>query len=304
MQSFSLTSSLRNSAKTSLLVLKYVIFFYLLSEILIYYRIMDDLVFLFEPVARLLSLPEEAALAIITGVFFNLYGAIALAGPLGLSAHEWNILAILLGICHSLPVESAIMNSFGIRVSYAVGTRVVVGLFAGYLMACLPAEWFGETAQAESVALPTYGSLLELLEIAMIEALWMSLQIILLVTLLTLFLDYIRGSKAINRLFKKSGSAFSLIIGLVLGITYGAGALSNEIRSGMMSRKELFFVSTFILMCHAIIEDTMLFVIFGANFWLVVVLRGAIALGASWLLLRFGGEQLMQHVIKERRAVA
>jgi hypothetical protein len=37
-----------------------------------------------------------------------------------------------------------------------------------------------------------------------------------------------------------------------------------------MSNKDVFFVATFLMICHAIIEDTLLFVIFGADFTMVV----------------------------------
>jgi len=78
-----------------------------------------------------------------------------------------------------------------------------------------------------------------------------------------------------NYLFKKSqkrlNSLFSLIVGLILGITYGAGVLISEAKE--LNRKEIFFIATFLMICHSIIEDSLLFVIFGANFWILVIIR-------------------------------
>jgi len=49
--------------------------------------------------------------------------------------------------------------------------------------------------------------------------------------------------------------------------------LISEYEKNTLSKKEIFFIGTFLMICHAIIEDTLLFAIFGANIWLIVGLR-------------------------------
>jgi uncharacterized membrane protein len=61
--------------------------------------------------------------------------------------------------------------------------------------------------------------------------------------------------------------------------------LINEVRSGAMSKKDVFFVATFLMICHAIIEDTLLFVIFGADFTMVVLIRTIAAIIFSYLVI-------------------
>lgn len=78
-------------------------------------------------------------------------------------------------------------------------------------------------------------------------------------------MDFIKNSQ------KNISKSFSITIGTILGITYGAGILINE--SKTLKKEDIFFIATFLMICHAIIEDTLLFVIFGADFWMVITIR-------------------------------
>ncbi len=80
------------------------------AEVLYFYDVLSYVAFLVEPLTLVLDLPKEAAFSIISGMFLNLYAAIAFAAPLDLSARDWTILGVFLGICHALIVETAIMK--------------------------------------------------------------------------------------------------------------------------------------------------------------------------------------------------
>ncbi len=97
--------------KSSIVILKLVVPIYILADILFYYNLLEYITFIFEPITSFLNLPTETALAIVSGIFLNLYAAIAFAAPLGLSPKEWTILAVFLGICHALIVETAVMKN-------------------------------------------------------------------------------------------------------------------------------------------------------------------------------------------------
>jgi len=78
---------------------------------------------------------------------------------------------------------------------------------------------------------------------------------------------------------------FTITVGIILGITYGAGVLIKEKQSGALSRYDIFYIGTFLMICHAIIEDTLLFVIFGADLTMVILIRTVAAIIISWLFL-------------------
>ena len=91
-----------------------------------------------------------------------------------------------------------------------------------------------------------------------------------------------RISKYFNPLTSKLGmtskASFPLLVGLIFGISYGAGVLIQSTKEGDLSNADLTLLSTFLIICHAVVEDTLLFVAIGANGWIVVIGRIFIAI--------------------------
>jgi hypothetical protein len=117
------------------------------------------------------------------------------------------------------------------------------------------------------------------------------LKIFLIVMPLIIFLEWAKSQRwfgrfieATNPLFRPVGfrpqALFPLLIGLLFGIAYGAGVLIPQARSGDLDAKQVFLIAAFLGLCHAIIEDTLLFVALGAHGWVIVVSRFLIALAA------------------------
>jgi len=100
-------------------------------------------------------------------------------------------------------------------------------------------------------------------------------------------MDFIKTRKFVVESQKNVSKGFSIVVGVILGITYGAGILIQESKSGAISKADLFYIGTFLMICHAIIEDTLLFVIFGADFTMVIVIRTIAAIIISYLFLKY-----------------
>ena len=273
------------SIKSALIILKLVVPIYIFAEILYFYNVLEHIAFIIQPLTSLLQLPPQAALAIISGMFLNLYAAVAFAAPLEMSIHQWSILAVFLGICHSLVVEGAIMKSLGIANLYSYTLRIVIGLLAGIFTAQLPSELFSATVATQTFTKPSYDSLWHLLTASSYGAFILAVKIILLMSVLIFVMDYIKSLPLLQKGKKHVSKGFSIAVGVILGITYGAGILIKEAKSGAMSEKEIFTVATFLMICHAIIEDTLLFVIFGADFTLVIAIRTLFAILTTTLML-------------------
>ncbi|EOD00570.1 nucleoside recognition domain-containing protein [Caldisalinibacter kiritimatiensis] len=73
-------------------------------------------------------------------------------------------------------------------------------------------------------------------------------------------------------------STFPLIIGLFLGLAYGAGVIIKSAKEGELSKKDLYLLMIFLIACHSVIEDTLLFVAMGANGWLLLGIRVPVAI--------------------------
>ena len=270
---FAYKDSLRTSIKSSIIILKLIVPIYIIADVLFFYNLLSYVSFLFEPITSILDLPPEAALSIVSGMLLNLYAAIAFAAPLDLSPREWTILAVFLGICHALLVETVIMKKLGISKLYSIALRIGAGLVVAFITTLLPESFFGTVSVENDFQVQTYESITALLVNSIQEAIILSFEVIVLITALIFVLDYIKSLKFIEEYSNKVNSAFSITIGVILGITYGAGILISEYEKNTLSKKDVFFIGTFLMICHAIIEDTLLFVIFGANFWVIVTLR-------------------------------
>ena len=290
-----LKQTLNTSLQSALIILKLVIPIYILADILYFYNTLSYVSFLIEPFTSLIGLPPQTSLAILSGMFLNLYAAVAFAAPLDLTPHQWTILAVFLGVCHSLIVESVIMKKIGISNIYSYGLRILVGFFLAFIVSIMPSSWFEATLSEAVFNKTTYDTLEQLLIGSLLSAFNLSIKIILLITVLIFIMDFIKTRKFILKSQKNVSKGFSLTVGVFLGITYGAGILIKEAQSGTISKEDLFYIGTFLMICHAIIEDTLLFVIFGADFTMVVFIRTIAAVILSYILLKIFKKRLSIH---------
>jgi len=272
---------LNQSLKTAFLIIKLVIPFYLAADVLIYLGILQKISFIFTPFTAVLGLSPEVSLSIAAGILFNLYAAIAFAAPLGLTPYEWTILGLFLGIAHALPVENTIMKKLSIPHWYSTVLRLFVGILAVLFVRMLPIHIEGKSIQKE-ITLPHYDSFIQMILNSLQNATILSLKIIVLITLIIFLMAFIK-----EKLFKNKNlnASFSILTGIILGITYGAGILIEE--KNKLTKKELLFVGTFLMIAHSLIEDPLLFVIFGANFWILVIIRLFFAIVISFVITNF-----------------
>lgn len=278
--------TLLKSLQSGWIIIKLVIPIYIIADILYFYNTLSYISFLIEPFTTIIGLPAETSLAIISGIFLNLYAAVAFAAPLELTPHQWSILAVFLGVCHSLVVESIIMKKIGISNIYSYSLRFFVGLFLAYLTYLMPSSWFDATLSDTVFEKTTYETFSTLIVGSISSAISLTIKIILLITALIFIMDFIKTRKFILESQKNVSKGFSIVVGVLLGITYGAGILINEAKSGNISKDDLFYIGTFLMICHAIIEDTLLFVIFGADFTMVIAIRTIAAIVLSYLFLK------------------
>lgn len=68
-----------------------------------------------------------------------------------------------------------------------------------------------------------------------------------------------------------------LLAGLLFGISYGAGIIIAGARGGRLTRDDIFLVNLFLIICHSIFEDTLLFAAIGAEWIPLLVGRFILA---------------------------
>lgn len=284
-----LRDSLQSALRSALLILKFVVPLYILADILLYFDLLRYVGVLFAPLTSLIDLPPEAAIALAAGVLINIYAAIAFAAPLELSPYQWTILGVFLGVCHSIIVESAIMARLGISYLYSVVLRGVGAFLTVLPVLFMPAWFFKGTAgmdEVTDVIAPQYPDVLVMLAHSLGKALVLSLKIIILISLIIVIMDLLKSSTLVRNHLDRFNTSFSIIAGQLLGITYGAGILIREASRGSLSRQDILFIGTFLMICHSLVEDVLLFVLFGANYWIIIGIRLTAALLISFMVMR------------------
>ncbi len=106
---------------------------------------------------------------------------------------------------------------------------------------------------------------------------------------LMIVMEILKDSKILDKLSKKmepiakffdmsNAAVFPLIIGLIFGLSYGAGVIIESAEENNLSKKDLYTLMIFLIACHAVIEDTLLFVAVGASLWFLLGIRLSVAI--------------------------
>jgi hypothetical protein len=130
--------------------------------------------------------------------------------------------------------------------------------------------------------------LLSVLPQALLGGLLLSLKLVLIVVpLVTLFevLRYLpifrwagdRCEPLMRGMGLSRHCAAPLFTGIFLGLAYGAGILIRVAQEKRLPRRELFLLGLFLATCHAVVEDTLIFVVIGGNAWVMLGVRLVVA---------------------------
>lgn len=118
----------------------------------------------------------------------------------------------------------------------------------------------------------------------LLGALKLSLQLLIIIVPLLVFFELIRAlpfwrrfgsmDKIQARVGKMGLSPYTIIplfTGIFLGIAYGAGVIIKISREKALARSDLWLLGLFLSTCHAVVEDTLIFVIVGGmGRWIII----------------------------------
>ncbi|WP_245523157.1 nucleoside recognition domain-containing protein [Thermosediminibacter oceani] len=89
-------------------------------------------------------------------------------------------------------------------------------------------------------------------------------------------------------------SGFPLIIGIIIGLSYGAGVIFRSAKEYQLPRRDLYLITYFLVAAHAVFEDTAIFVALGVNGALLLTTRLLVA-----ALFTFLASKLMRQELEE-----
>lgn len=267
-------------------------------SVLQYTAVYDALLSGLTPVMALLGLPNEAAVPLVLGNLLNLYAAIGAILTMELTVKQVFILALMLSFSHSLPVEAAVCRRIGVSVSLVVGFRVLLALVVAGAVNLL---WDGGGQVARyglapvSEVEPSGWARISLgaLQSATVGVFQLALIVFPVMVMIQVLRDLGAlgwfGAK-MRPLMRPFGiaphGAVTMAGGLIFGLAFGAGVILEQVREQEFTKRELTLMILFLCACHAVIEDTLIFIPLGINVLPLLLIRLLAAVALTLLIAR------------------
>jgi spore maturation protein SpmB len=277
-----LPGALRKSFSVFLDLAKIVTPIYVVVAVLNYTGIVTSLARIVAPAMRIFGLPGEAAVPLFTGWFLSIYAAAGALSALHLSHEAITGVALMILLCHAIPMEWAVLQKMGARATRVTIIRFVLSLVVGLVYALIYHRQFTapstlppvlQTQQAlEPFIITNLLGCLKVLALilAIVVPVTTASEIARVTGVLPRFAEWL--GKRMGRMAPGQGLLMALPVGLTFGIVYGGGAMIALSRTGAVKPEEARTVGLFLGLCHSLIDDPFFFVVMGGN---VIWLYGA-----------------------------
>ncbi|WP_043930284.1 nucleoside recognition domain-containing protein [Bacillus sp. EB01] len=261
----------------------------LIVSILQYTPVLPWLMKAIEPLMMLIGLPGEAAIPLVLGNFLNLYAAIGAILTLDFTVKEVFILAVMLGFSHNLIIESTVALKAGVKIWIVLTVRLGLAFLSA---AVINLVWHGGGSKAvygfiqaaDEPAVGTAAILLEAINKAGIGIVQLAAIVIPLMIMIQVLKDLQwlgKFSKTMAPMTRTLGmqenTSTTMAAGLLFGLAYGAGVMIQAVEEDGVSKKDATLAFIFLVSCHAVIEDTLIFIPLGIPVWPLLLIRVGVA---------------------------
>ena len=126
------------------------------------------------------------------------------------------------------------------------------------------------------------------------NSLQLVLELGLIITSIMIAIEFMQEYKILHRLtglaspitrllkLPQAGN-LPLLAGTFLGISYGAAVIIDSGRSGYLDAEEIFLINLFLVICHSLVEDTIIWMALGAYIIPVQIARLIAALAICYI---------------------
>ncbi|WP_088069922.1 nucleoside recognition domain-containing protein [Gottfriedia luciferensis] len=262
--------------------------------------LMDWFVHLLEPLMSFIGLKGDAALVLVFGNVLNLYAALGAMLPMDLTMKEALILAVMLSFSHNLFVETSVASAVGVRASFVVFVRIGFAIISAI---CIHFFWSGGSEivhKGIAVSETVNHSGWNLVYSAILSSLIGIYNLIKIVIPLMLVIQFAKDFGWMNYVTKllspftkligvEAKAGVTLAAGLFFGLAFGAGVMIQAVKEDGVSKRDLYLVFLFLVACHAVVEDTLLFIPLGIPVLYLFLIRFFVALVVTFIVARIIG---------------
>lgn len=270
----------------------------LIVSLLQYTALYEALLSGLTPVMALIGLPNEAAIPLTLGNLLNLYAAIGAMLTMDLTIKQVFILALMLSFSHSLPLEAAICRKIGVSVLLVVSFRITLALSAAFAVNFLwtgggeiarygfvPAAEAEPSGWVETLIVGLQAAVSGIVQLAVIVIpVMLMIQILKDIGVLERFAQLMRSSMQLLGIAPRG--AVTMAGGLIFGLAFGAGVIIEQVREQKFTKRELTLMILFLCVCHAVVEDTLIFIPLGINVLPLLLIRLTTAVLLTLLIAR------------------
>ncbi|EGA89699.1 hypothetical protein GPDM_08545 [Planococcus donghaensis MPA1U2] len=288
-----LKNGLKAGLKTTWSLGKIIFPITLLITMLQYTPVLPFIINLIAPVMGLFGLSGDAAIPLVLGNALNLYAGIAGMLSLELTVKEVFILAVMLSFSHNIFIETGVALKVGVKLWVVLVVRFGLAALSGVIIN-LFWQGGGEIAQygfaPEISATPE--SWVGILFIGLEKASFGILQLAMIVIPLMIMIQILKDKHYLQKISDALGpltrllgvqknASLTLASGLIFGLAMGAGVMIQAVQEDGVSKKDATLVFIFLVACHAIVEDTLIFIPLGIPIWPLLAIRVVTALGLT-----------------------
>ncbi|WP_066314636.1 nucleoside recognition domain-containing protein [Bacillus sp. FJAT-29814] len=262
----------------------------LIVAVLQYTPVLPRIIKVVSPLMKLIGLSGDAAIPLVLGNFLNLYAAIGAILTLDFSVKEVFILAVMLSFSHNLFIESGVAMKAGVKIWIVLTTRLGLAFVSA---AVINLVWHGGSEQAKYGLIDTNtaqaSGLVEILLQGLEKAGLGILQLALIVIPLMIVIQFLKDIQWLNKFSKtmapitrslgmQENTSTTMAAGLLFGLAYGAGVMIQAVQEDGVSKKDVTLAFIFLVACHAVVEDTLIFVPLGIPVWPLFLIRLGVAI--------------------------
>ncbi|MGP4068859.1 nucleoside recognition domain-containing protein [Halobacillus sp. B29] len=238
-----------------------------------------------EPLMQWIGLSGEAAVPLVLGNFLNLYAGIAAIISFDFTVKEVFIMAVMMSFSHNLLIESTVAKRVGVSWWFVAGIRIGLAFLSAIFINLL---WNGGSSAAKygltPEKTPDPEGWNEIIWQGLQTAFMGILQLALIVIPLMVFMQYLREKGWLERfsewvapatrfLGMERNTSMTLAAGLTIGLAYGAGLMIQAVEEDGVSKKDMYLALIFLVSCHAVVEDTLIFIPLGIPIWPLLAIR-------------------------------
>jgi len=278
--------------KTSFILFKIMIPVSILVKVLQEADLIKYIGYILQPLMKLAGLPGEMGLVWATGMISNLYGGLlcflTLSPKYDLTIAQVTVLTLMMLVAHTFPIELFVARKAGVRLSVMFTIRFGFGLLMGILLNFIykSFNYLQTKSTIKLISIHEQGSTIKIWILGELKNYLYIFIAILILILLMKILKQLGIIKLINnilgpvvRIIGISKDVIPItIIGLTLGVSYGGAMIIKETENKSINKKDIFYSLVLMGLCHSLIEDTLLIMSIGGDFFGIFIYRLIITL--------------------------